>query len=192
VKAGEPPRLPPIVLVTGNPGKLREVRRMVAGDVGSIAVDLPEIQSLDLTAVLRAKADEAARHTERPFVVEETGLELAALNGFPGPFVKWMLAALGAEGIARLAIGAGDPTVLARCRLLYRDAYGDVEAEGVTEGSLVTPGRGDRGFGWDPVFLPVGETRTYGELPDADKDRLSHRGRAWRELARRLAERGSR
>jgi XTP/dITP diphosphohydrolase len=183
------PSLPPLILVTGNRGKLREVRRMVAGDLESIDVDLPEIQSLDLAVVLRAKADAAARHTTRPFVVEETGLELAALNGFPGPLVKWMLEALGADGIARLARAAGDVAVRARCRLLYRDGDGDVEAEGSTEGTLVLPGRGERGFGWDPVFLPAGETRTYGELPDGDKDRLSHRGRAWRELARRLAAR---
>jgi non-canonical purine NTP pyrophosphatase (RdgB/HAM1 family) len=183
--------LPPLALVTGNTGKLREVRRMVAGEIEAIDIDLPEIQSLDLGAVLRAKADAAAHHATRPFVVEETGLELAALNGFPGPLVKWMLQAIGADGIARLAVAAGDAAARARCRLLYRDAAGDVEAEGVTEGSLVVPGRGDRGFGWDPVFLPAGEARTYGELADADKDRLSHRGRAWRELARRLADRAA-
>ena len=182
-----PSQTPPFVLVTGNAGKLAEARRLVGSQLQSIAVDLPEIQSLDLAEVLRAKADEAARHAVGAFVVEETGLELAALNGFPGPLVKWMLAAIGAEGIARLALAAGDTRVRARCRLLYRDPEREVAAEGVTAGTLVLPPRGEHGFGWDPVFLPDGESRTYGELADADKDRLSHRGRAWRRLAEDLA-----
>ena len=61
-----------------------------------------------------------------------------------------------------------------------------IVAEGTTSGRLVLPPRGDNGFGWDPVFVPDGETLTYAELPPAEKDRLSHRGRAWRELVRRL------
>lgn len=181
--------LPPFVLVTGNPGKLAETRRVLGREVESIDVELPEIQSLDLAEVLRAKAAEAARHTDgRPFVVEETGLELAALNGFPGPLVKWMLDAIGADGIARVARAAGDPRVKARCRMLLRTEGREIEAEGVTVGTLVLPGRGGHGFGWDPVFLPDGETRTYGELDDADKDSISHRGRAWRELADTFAK----
>ena len=178
--------LPPFVFVTGNAGKLAEVGRLVGRPVESLAVDLPEIQSLDLGEVLRAKADEAARHAAGPFVVEETGLELAALNGFPGPLVKWMLDAIGAEGIAGVAQAAGDPRVTARCRLCYRDGERELTAEGATTGTLVLPGRGEHGFGWDPVFLPDGETRTYGELGDGDKDRISHRGRAWRRLSGQL------
>jgi len=119
-------------------------------------------------------------------VVEETGLELAALNGFPGPLVKWMLEAIGADGIARVGLEAGSPQVTARCRLLFRDGSRQIEAEGTTSGTLVLPGRGDHGFGWDPVFLPRGSMRTYGELVDRDKDRFSHRGQAWRRLAELL------
>jgi len=169
-------------LVTGNPGKLIETQRILGCEIESVDVELPEVQSLDLDEVLRVKANEAAHHTDGAFVVEETGLELAALNGFPGPLVKWMLQAIGAEGIARVAIAAGDPGVRARCRLLFRDAEREVTAEGVTEGTLVLPGRGTHGFGWDPVFQPIGEERTYGELKDGDKDGIGHRGRAWRRL----------
>jgi non-canonical purine NTP pyrophosphatase (RdgB/HAM1 family) len=183
--------MPPFVLVTGNPGKVAETRRILGREVESIDVELPEIQSLDLAEVLQAKADEASRHTGgRPFVVEETGLELTALNGFPGPLVKWMLDAIGAEGIARVAIAAGNPEVKARCGILLRADGRDIAAEGVTEGTLVLPGRGAHGFGWDPVFLPDGETRTYGELTGDDKDRISHRGRAWRQLEASYAKAG--
>ena len=185
-----PPGPRPFVLVTGNRNKRLEAERILGRTLDSHAVDLPEIQSLDLIEVLRAKGDEAWRRLRRPVVVEETGLELPALGGFPGPLVKWMLEAVGAEGIARTVHGLGDPRATARCALLYRDAEGERIAEGATSGTLILEPRGDHGFGWDPVFVPDGETATYAELAPQDKDRLGHRGRAWRAF-RELLDRPS-
>lgn len=190
---------PAIAFVTGNPDKLEEARRIWAGAAGGEAVpsleavelDLPEIQSLDLLEVLRAKGAEAYRRLRRPLVVEETGFEIDAFGGFPGPLVKWMLRALGPEGMARAALTVAERegktgAAVARCMALYLDGGREVVGEGVERGTLVLPGRGDQGFGWDPVFLPEGESRTYGELPPAEKDRLGHRGKAWRDLLRQL------
>ena len=174
------------VLVSGNPDKLAEARRLCGPGLDALALDLPEIQSLDLGAVLAAKGEEAWRRLGRPLVVEETALELEALGGFPGPLVKWMLQAVGAAGIARAALALGDPRAVARCRLLYRDAARTLTADGMTAGRLVLPPRGGLGFGWDPVFQPEGEALTYGELQPAVKDAIGHRGRAWRELLPRL------
>ncbi|MEO7794105.1 MAG: non-canonical purine NTP pyrophosphatase, partial [Thermoanaerobaculia bacterium] len=88
-----------LLLVTGNPSKLAEARRLTAAagvQLDAIALDLPEIQSLDMEVVLRAKGEQAFGVSGRPVIVEETGLELTAMNGFPGPLVKWMLEAVGA------------------------------------------------------------------------------------------------
>lgn len=194
----------PIAFVTGNRGKLEEVRRIWAAAPGgppmeleAIALDLPEIQSLDLVEVLRAKAREAHRRLGRPVVVDETGLDIEAFGGFPGPLVKWMLESMGPEGMAAAALAAAErkgvtAAATARCAALYLDRD-EVElvAEGSEEGTLVLPGRGENGFGWDPVFLPAGGDRTYGELSGEEKDRNGHRGKAWRELARKLRERRS-
>jgi XTP/dITP diphosphohydrolase len=174
------------VLVSGNRGKIAEARRVAGPELQAVELDLPEIQSLDLQEVLSAKGEEAWRRLGRPLVVEEAGLELAALNGFPGPLVKWMLDAVGAAGLAKTAAALGDPRATARCALLYKDAGRTVVAEGVTEGTLVLPPRGGNGFGWDPVFLPAGESRTFGELTGPEKDAVSHRGRAWRALLGKL------
>ncbi len=176
----------PFRLVTGNAGKLAEARRIAGSGLESVAIDLPEIQSLDLDEVLAAKADAARAVVGGAIVVEETGLELAALGGFPGPLVRWMLAAAGAEGIARCALALGDARVIARCALLAIDDSRRLSAEGATTGHLVLPARGDRGFGWDSVFVPTGERRTYGEMSDAEKDAIGHRGRAWRVLLEQL------
>jgi non-canonical purine NTP pyrophosphatase (RdgB/HAM1 family) len=173
--------------VTGNRNKLAEARRLCGHRLTAAVVDLPEIQSLDLATVLEVKAEEAFRRLQRPVIVEETGLELAAMNGFPGPLIKWLLDAVGAEGVARAGKALGDTTARARCMLLYFDGERRHLAEGVTVGRLVLPPRGDDGFGWDPVFQPEGEQHTYGEMEAEEKDRCSHRGRAWRAMLPLLA-----
>ena len=175
-------RKAPFVLVTGNRGKISEARLALGWEIEAVEVDLPEIQGLDLLEILQEKAEAAWEMVQRPLVVEEAGLSLVAMNGFPGPLVKWMLEAVGAAGIARTAHALGDPRAVARCTLLYRDAERSVVVEGNTPGTLVLPGRGEHGFGWDPVFLPDGETRTFAELEGKEKDAVSHRGKAWREL----------
>lgn len=192
-----PPAARRFVLVTGNSGKLAEARRIVGPWLESVDADLPEIQSLDLREVLRAKAAEAWHQVGgslgRPLVVEETGLDLAALNGFPGPLVKWMLAAVGPAGIATTALALGDPRVTVRCALLWFDGEREVVAEVAVPGHLVLPPRGDGGFGWDSVVVPEGvvapdgQELTYAELGDETKDRFGHRGRAWRALLEELS-----
>jgi non-canonical purine NTP pyrophosphatase (RdgB/HAM1 family) len=186
VSDAAPPPLP-YVLVTGNPGKLAEARRLAGPGLGAVEIDLPEIQSLDLLEVLREKGEEAWRRLGRPLVVEEAGLDLAAFGGFPGPLVKWMLEAAGAETIARACQALGEPRAVARAALYYRDTGRTLMAAGSTAGTLVLPARGRHGFGWDPVFLPEGSDRTFGELAGAEKDALSHRGKAWRALLALLA-----
>ena len=180
----------PFTLVTGNRNKLLEAERILGCRIRCEPVDLPEIQSLDLAEVLRAKGEEAWRRLQRPLVVEETGLDLAAMNGFPGPLVKWMLESVGPVGIARAAHALGGAGAAARCALIYRDADTTLLAEGVTRGELVLEPRGDGGFGWDPIFVPEGRRETYAELGAELKDRLGHRGRAWRDLRRELVAGG--
>lgn len=173
---------PRFTLVTGNRNKLREAERILGYPVDAHELDLPEVQSLDLHEVLRGKGEEAWRRLGRAVVVEETGLYLDAFGGFPGPLVKWMLEAMGAEGIARAVHALGDPRATAHCALLYRDAETELVADGKTSGRLVPEPRGSEGFGWDPVFVPEEHDLTYAELAPQRKDEIGHRGRAWRRL----------
>lgn len=182
----------PFVLVTGNPHKAREAERILGYRPPHEPLDLPEIQSLDLVEVLRAKAEEAWRRlgrtgAVRALVVDETGLALAALGGFPGPLVKWMLQAVGPEGIARTAHRLGDPRATAQCALVYRDGEREVIASADVPGRLAETPRGDAGFGWDPIFVPAGQDRTYAEMSAREKDLVGHRGAAWRRLREQLS-----
>lgn len=179
------PRRP--VLVSGNRSKLLEARRLFP-HLETLEIDLPEIQSLDLDEVLRHKGRAANERVGGPIVVEETGLELEALGGFPGPLVKWMLQSVGPEGLARIVSSEGSQGARAACALLYLDGEREVIAHGSTTGRLVLPARGDQGFGWDPVFQPDESNRTYGEMTPDEKDGISHRGRAWRAFAKALSD----
>jgi XTP/dITP diphosphohydrolase len=181
--------IPRFVFVTGSQGKIAEARLALEGhgaDLETAELDLPEIQSLDLLEVLEKKAEAAWQRLRLPVVVEDAGLGLLALNGFPGPLIKWMLLAVGAEGLAKTGHALGETRAVARCGLLYKDGERTLLGEGITTGTLVLPGRGEHGFGWDPVFLPDGETRTFAELTGREKDAVSHRGKAWRELISKL------
>lgn len=173
------------VFVTGSADKLREAGRILGFAPESAAIDLPEPQGLDLHAILLAKAEAAYARVGRPVVVEDVSFEMAALGGFPGPLVKWMLGALGAEGFARVALALGDPRAEAVCGLAYYDGAAPSGQicqvfEGRTAGILVAEARGEHGFGWDKVFRPQGSALTCAELQPAEKDLHSHRGKAWR------------
>jgi non-canonical purine NTP pyrophosphatase (RdgB/HAM1 family) len=184
---------PSFTLVTGNPDKLLEAERILGFRPDAHPLDLPELQSLDLEEVLREKGEEAWRRLAKEtaikaVVVEETGLFLPALGGFPGPLVKWMLQAMGAEGIARCAGALGDTRATAHCALYFRDADRRVVAHGKTSGHLLSAPRGNGGFGWDPVFVPDGYQVTYAELTGEVKDEIGHRGRAWRRFQELLRD----
>ncbi|MEM8934501.1 MAG: non-canonical purine NTP pyrophosphatase, partial [Acidobacteriota bacterium] len=169
------------VLVTSNENKALEVERILGIRPPIAALDLPEIQEMDIRAIVEEKARDAYRHLGRPVVVEEVGFYLDALGGFPGPLVKWMLQTVGAAGIARTALALDEPNAVARCLLAHYDGDRLTVASGEAPGILIAEARGGQGFGWDPYFVAEGGDRTYAELDGAEKDRIGHRGRAWRD-----------
>jgi non-canonical purine NTP pyrophosphatase (RdgB/HAM1 family) len=177
-----------LVFVTSNLSKLREAEAVLGRPLDHHGLDLPEIQSLDLHEVVRSKVRAAVEELGRPVMVEDTGLDFAALNGFPGPLIKWLLESVGPEGICRIVHAFDDPRATARCLVCASD--GDQEFFGVGEvaGEIVSRPRGDGGFGWDCTFAPAGHHgRTYGEMSDDEKNTISHRHKAFVALRDALA-----
>jgi len=182
----------PVAFVTSNPGKAREAAALLGRPVTAQEFDIPEMQSLDFEAVVRAKALEAARRLGEPALVEDSGLAIAAWGGFPGPLTRWITGeALGPEGLARMLAAFGDRRAEAVSALgLARpgDHPADVlVAVGRVAGSIAEAPRGTFGFGWDVIFVPDGESRTWAEMADEEKNRDSHRARSFREMARILS-----
>lgn len=180
-----------LAFVTSNAGKAREAALLLGRPVEARPLDVPEIQSLDFAEVVRSKALAAAAVLGQPVLVEDSGLSLPGWKGYPGPLTRWAVGAVGEAGFARLAHAWGDPRAEAVSALgLARpgDRPADViVAIGRVPGTLAPLPRGTSGFGWDVIFVPDGDARTFAEMPLSEKNALSHRARAFAELRRILA-----
>lgn len=193
-----------VAIASRNAHKLRELERICADwPVGWVTVEshdpdaFPEVAETGETylenALLKAKA--VAAELALPAMADDSGIEVDALGGKPGPRSA-RFAGQGASdernldallGAIRGVPGAGRT---ARYRCVAAIAWPDGEAlhaEGICEGSLISRRRGSGGFGYDPVFVPAGWDVTMAELTPEQKDRISHRGRAFRALGELLS-----
>ncbi|KAI9155957.1 nucleoside triphosphate pyrophosphohydrolase ham1 [Blastocladiella emersonii ATCC 22665] len=183
-------RAAPLAFVTGNQNKLREVQAILGDSVAIEAhkLDLPEYQG-DSRSVSAEKSKLAAKLLNRAVITEDTCLCFNALNGLPGPYIKWFLEGVGHDGLNRMLAGFDDKSGYALCTFAYC-AGPDAEPvlfEGRTDGTIV-PARGPTKFGWDPVFEPHGFKETYAEMDAAVKNTISHRYRALAKLQAFLLE----
>jgi XTP/dITP diphosphohydrolase len=194
-----------LVLATRNHGKVAELRRILDGiDVVGLDEfpDAPDVPETELTfegnALLKARA--IAAHTGLPAVADDSGLCVDALGGMPGVFsARWS----GGHGDdrANLDLLLGQ---LADVPPEHRGAHfvcvaaiawpsGEEETvEGRMDGRVIDAPRGTNGFGYDPIFVPEGDTRTTAELTPQEKDAISHRGKAFSALADRIRAQGRR
>jgi XTP/dITP diphosphohydrolase len=189
-----------LIVATRNPDKLIELRRIL--DAGRVPVDvsdldefpdMPEVAETGLTftenALLKARA--VAAYTGLAAVADDSGLCVDALNGMPGVLSARWAGRHGADHanlelvLAQLAdIPAGHRGAQFACAAaLVLPSGAEHVAEGLLEGSLATAPRGTNGFGYDPIFVPDGYEITTAQMDPADKDKISHRGRALRHLA---------
>lgn len=174
------------VFVTSNVNKWHEAQRILGYAIDRVELDLEELQAETVAAVALAKARAAYAKLQRPVIVEDAGVELLGLGGFPGPFIKYWEKLGGLESICRAADGLGDRRVRAVCVLATYSEQGGETVEGAVEGLLALHPRGHSGFGWDAIFVPKGEGRTFAEMTPIEKDSRSHRRRAWELLRDRL------
>ena len=192
-----------LVLATRNAAKLDELRRILAplvpvevvglGDVPAYP-ELPETgATFEENALLKAR--EAAARTGLPAVADDSGLTVDALNGMPGVLsARWAGRAASDENNLRLVLEQTADVPDARrgaafvCAAVLVTPDGTEQvALGTMTGTLLREPRGTNGFGYDPVFLPAGETRSTAEMSAAEKDAISHRGKAFRALAPHVA-----
>ena len=189
-----------VVLATANPGKTAEIRD-VLGDVLALVPrpdDVPEPveDAGTLVGNARIKAAALCEATGLPALADDTGLEVDALGGAPGVetahYEEGSLFAHGWERLLHELEGATDRSARFRTVALLRWPDGrEVVAEGVCEGTIAETARGERGFGYDPVFVPrEGDGRVFAEMAREEKNALSHRGRALRALARSIGAPG--
>jgi non-canonical purine NTP pyrophosphatase (RdgB/HAM1 family) len=176
-----------ITLITGNAHKLAEYKRLLPADFPfeHRAIDLDEIQSFDSEVIIADKVRRAYEIVKKPVVVEDVSAGLDRLNGLPGPFIKFFEMQLGADALYELAGSETAATVT--CTIAYYDGQQILLGKGLVNGSVV-PLRVGNGFGFDGVFVPSGQALTYSQMTPTQKDAISHRGLAIRNLLQQLKE----
>lgn len=191
-----------IVFATNNAHKLKEVREIL-GDTGIVVLSLEEIgcnddipetaDTLDGNALI--KAQWVKQHYGYDCFADDTGLEVDALGGAPGVYSA-RYAGPGHDSVANVALLLGNMEGMedrkARFRTVIALIIGNGEPvlfNGIVEGCITHERHGESGFGYDPVFRPEGEMRTFAQMSDGEKNAISHRGRAVKKLAEYLSQR---
>jgi XTP/dITP diphosphohydrolase len=184
-----------LVVATHNPGKVKELTAILedrftlvsAGELGLPEPDETETSFVG-NALLKARA--AAQASGLIALADDSGLSVAALDGQPGIYsARWagptkdFAIAMGKVEDRLEASGSDDKAAWFTCALAVAWPDGpSVVVEGEVHGTLTFPMRGDRGFGYDPIFVPAGFRETFGEMDPAAKDAMSHRARAFAKL----------
>jgi XTP/dITP diphosphohydrolase len=185
-----------LVLATANRDKVREIADALSDfELVPRPEDVPEVDETaeTLEGNARLKADALCTATGEPAVADDTGLEVESLGGRPGVYSARFAGpgATYAHNVAKLLQELdGADNRRARFRTVAFVKFPDgseVVADGVVDGNIAREARGDEGFGYDPVFVPDdGDGRTFAEMSLAEKQKVSHRGRAFRALAELL------
>ena len=175
-----------VYLVTGNRHKVEEFEAILAPlgiEVTPIRLEKLEVQADDVTVIARYAA-ERLPVIDAPVAVEDAGLFIKALRGFPGPYSNYVYRTLGLEGVLKLMSDVDDRHAYFLSAIGVKDTEGRVHVfTGRVDGSIARSPRGSGGFGFDPIFVPEGGEKTFAEASMEEKNSVSHRARAARALA---------
>jgi XTP/dITP diphosphohydrolase len=179
--------------LSGNQHKIREAEAILASvgvTVVPINMRLEELQTPDASAIVRDKAIKAFHKTGHPLFVEQTGLFIDVLNGFPGGLTQVFWDTLRADRVSEL-FGQGKNTgVTAKTIVGYCDGKTIRQFSGEIKGKIAPEPRGDRAFQWDCVFIPDGSSQTFSEMGERKND-ISMRSIALKHLAKHLEQGGT-
>ncbi|MCA9366198.1 non-canonical purine NTP pyrophosphatase [Candidatus Kaiserbacteria bacterium] len=177
-----------LTLITGNPKKAEQLQKLINYPLAHQTLDLIEIQDPDVEVVAKDKALRAYNLLQKPVLVEDTSLSFRALNGLPGPFIKWFLEAIGSEGLCRLLADYEDRTVTATVCLALCDENGVKLFTGESIGTVALKPQGETDFGWNNIFIPDGSTQSWAEMKHNGEQNDTMRSRAATKLQTYLQE----
>jgi XTP/dITP diphosphohydrolase len=180
-----------VFFATNNIHKFNEARRVSAEykiAVGMLRVKAAEIQSASLKEIAQTSARDAFKRCRLPVIVEDAGLFIDALNGFPGPYAAYAYKTIGNKGLLKLMKNVENRKAKFQSAIAYCDSYSGVPVcfEGEAKGEITTNECGEKGksgFGFDPIFRPSGSIKTFAEMTIEEKNGFSHRAKAVRKFA---------
>jgi len=175
---------------TGNAGKLKEVQDIFSDiglEVEQLIAPYPELQVDTLREVVEHGLNYLWKEHQKPLMIDDSGIFIDGVQGFPGVYSAYVLKTLGCDGIIRLMEAVDDPSAHFECCAGHIDEHGNITiAEGRVDGRIILEKKGDGGFGFDPIFVPDDHDRTFAQMSLEEKNKLSHRARAFDALAREL------
>ncbi|MGQ9587429.1 MAG: RdgB/HAM1 family non-canonical purine NTP pyrophosphatase [Thermoplasmata archaeon] len=152
-----------------------------------IETSYPEVQADTLEETIVPGLRWLMPKYNRPLMIDDSGLFIEALKGFPGVYSSYVFRTLGCEGILRLMKGVRQRSARFECCIGFMNPESDpFVAKGVAKGTIAANQAGTGGFGYDPIFIPEGYNKTYAQLEIAEKNKISHRGRAIDVFVREL------
>lgn len=179
-----------IVFATSNVSKFNEAKSILKIRISRKDIELDEIQSVSTEQVARHKALQAYRKLKVPVIVEDTGLYIKGLNGFPGALIKWVAAGIGYEKICRLVDLCEDRNAYAETCTVFYDGKVMKTFVGRIDGRIAVHPMGRRNFGWDYIFVPTGSAKTFAQISAREKNKISMRRISLEKLHRFLASNG--
>jgi inosine triphosphate pyrophosphatase len=177
-----------LTLITGNANKAEQFSKYLGIPVEHQKLDLDELQSVHLIEVIEHKAKQAYHLIKKPVVVDDVAFEIEALNGLPGPFIKFFEEVLGLEKISELVHKYDNHKVTVRMMLGFYDGKEFKAVDGFTHGIVSSKVLGEGGFGFDRIYIPEGYEKTRGEMTDEEYDETNHRRIAVKKLKEFLEE----
>ena len=164
-----------ITFVTGNQNRADLMAKYLEAEVEHIKLDLPEIQSLDITEVVTHKVKSAFEQVKKPVMIEDTFVAFHALGRLPGPFIKFFMQELTNAGMCQLMQGYADKSATASVNFGYYDGKTVKIFSEELKGTIADKPQGSRGMGWDPIFIPEGYQQTRAEMSEEDYKKTSPR-----------------
>ena len=170
-----------LYFATSNENKLREAAKILGLPVKQLKVEMMEPQLWDIVDVSMEKARQAYAAAGKPLFVEDTAIYIDGLNGFPGPLISWVRQTIGNPGLLKLLKGVDDRRAKTVAVVSFADGNEIKQFGGSEEGLIADEERG-KGWGFDPIFIPSGFDKTYGELGEEKKNEISHRAKAFKQF----------
>jgi XTP/dITP diphosphohydrolase len=177
--------------VTGNVHKFNEARRVLAEykiPTAMLNLESIEIQDDNLENIARTSATDAAKKSNLPVFVEDAGLFIKALNGFPGPYSSYVYRTLGTKGILKILENEKTRDAYFLSAVAFSNSQEQSEPktfQGRIEGKITREEKGTKGFGYDPIFEPLGGNgKAFAEMTMVEKNKYSHRAQALRKFAK--------
>lgn len=176
----------PIYFITSNENKVKEAEAILGRKLSKIALEIDEIQEIEVEKVVKDKARKAYLKTKNPVLVEDTAFYLEAWNGFPGALIKWLLKTVGNKGICKLMEKEKNRNVTAKTCFCLCDGKKFNIFTGELKGKIPAKPKGETGFGWDPIFIPQGYKKSFAEMSREEKNQISMRKLALEKLKKFL------